>query len=132
MKKIYSVKDLYKKFGNNVLLNSISFSVRQGEVIGLVGHNGVGKTTLMKCILGLSKMDGGGFISDSNNRVNYENVGALIGRRTVASAAAPDRQDKSRIPRHRCWSGNGENRYRVPCRQASMPASAEGTTSATC
>jgi ABC-2 type transport system ATP-binding protein len=78
MKKIYSVKDLYKKFGNNVLLNSISFSVRQGEVIGLVGHNGVGKTTLMKCILELSKTDGGGFISDSNNRVNYENIGALI------------------------------------------------------
>ena len=41
------------------MLENVSFQIKSGEIIGLVGRNGMGKTTLMKCILGLVKIDSG-------------------------------------------------------------------------
>ncbi len=47
------VKNLIKKFGPNTVLNSINFSVKEGEIFGFLGPNGAGKTTTMRIILGL-------------------------------------------------------------------------------
>jgi len=44
------IKNLTKKFGNNTILDSISFSVKKGEILGFLGPNGAGKTTTMKII----------------------------------------------------------------------------------
>ena len=44
------IKNLTKKFGSNVVLDNISFSVKKGEVLGFLGPNGAGKTTTMKII----------------------------------------------------------------------------------
>ncbi len=44
------IKNLTKKFGDNVVLDEISFSVSKGEVLGFLGPNGAGKTTTMKII----------------------------------------------------------------------------------
>jgi zinc/manganese transport system ATP-binding protein len=41
------------------ILDDVSFEVRQGEFTGLIGSNGVGKTTLLRAILGLQRLDGG-------------------------------------------------------------------------
>ncbi|MDR1083272.1 MAG: ABC transporter ATP-binding protein [Deltaproteobacteria bacterium] len=41
------------------ILKGITFNIRQGEVLALLGPNGTGKTTLMRCLLGLLKPDGG-------------------------------------------------------------------------
>lgn len=47
-------------YGEHRVLNNVSFTAQPGEVIGLVGPNGTGKSTLMKCVLGmLSPADGG-------------------------------------------------------------------------
>lgn len=46
-------------YGENVVVNGVSFSVRSGEVCSLLGPNGVGKTTLFKTMLGFLKMKGG-------------------------------------------------------------------------
>lgn len=51
-KPLLGIYNLRKKYGRKLILNKISFSIYEGEVVTLVGHNGVGKTTLMKCILG--------------------------------------------------------------------------------
>lgn len=59
MNCIFEAKNINKKFGDHVVLEDISFDISPGEIIGLVGRNGVGKTTLMKCILGLTKVDSG-------------------------------------------------------------------------
>lgn len=48
-----------KRFGMNVALQDASFSVRGGEVLGLIGPNGSGKTTLFECLAGLIPADGG-------------------------------------------------------------------------
>lgn len=47
-----SVKKLSKSFGSSTPLKSVTFDIRQGELVGLIGRNGTGKTTLLKCIIG--------------------------------------------------------------------------------
>jgi ABC-2 type transport system ATP-binding protein len=47
-----SVKNLEKRYGSLVAVKNVSFEVNQGEIVGLLGHNGAGKTTVMKIITG--------------------------------------------------------------------------------
>src|SRR5690625_316633 len=54
-----SVKELTKSYHDKEVLSQISFEIEQGEVVGLVGPNGVGKTTLLSCMMGLLKPDKG-------------------------------------------------------------------------
>jgi ABC-type multidrug transport system ATPase subunit len=56
---LLSVEGLSKRFGSNSVLKAVSFSVRDGEVLGLIGPNGAGKTTLFECLAGLAYADGG-------------------------------------------------------------------------
>lgn len=58
MEKIIEVKNLIKKYKNLVAVNDISFSVYKGEILGLLGPNGSGKTTTINCILSLLKHEG--------------------------------------------------------------------------
>ncbi len=53
------VKDITLKFGDRTLLDKISFAVRMGEKVGLIGRNGTGKSTLLKIIAGLAEGDSG-------------------------------------------------------------------------
>ena len=50
---------LSKRFGSTVALNSLSMTVRRGEVFGFLGPNGAGKTTAVKLLLGLARPTGG-------------------------------------------------------------------------
>ena len=59
MNYLLEVKNINKRFGDHTVLENVSFQIRPGEIVGLVGRNGMGKTTLMKCILGLIKIDSG-------------------------------------------------------------------------
>ncbi|BCJ96025.1 ABC transporter [Anaerocolumna cellulosilytica] len=59
MKKIIEVENLYKAFGRKKVLTNISFSIEAGRIIGLLGENGVGKTTLLKVLADLYKPDKG-------------------------------------------------------------------------
>ncbi|MFH1426980.1 MAG: ATP-binding cassette domain-containing protein, partial [Patescibacteria group bacterium] len=42
------INNLTKKFGSSSILDNLTFSVKQGEVLGFLGPNGAGKTTTMK------------------------------------------------------------------------------------
>lgn len=57
--KPLSVQTISKSFGTYHVLNAIDFSLESGEIFGLIGLNGVGKTTLIKIILNLLKADSG-------------------------------------------------------------------------
>ena len=54
-----AARDLTKKFGDVVAVSQLSFEVRPGEVVGLLGANGAGKTTTMKMLLGLLEPSSG-------------------------------------------------------------------------
>mgnify|MGYP001942093363 FL=1 len=74
---ILSVNHLSKKINNKVILENISFSLGEGHIVGLVGANGAGKTSLMKVILGYSDYQEGHFTSIRQDE-NHCNIGALI------------------------------------------------------
>lgn len=50
--EIFEARNISKSFGDRTLLKDISFKIKTGEKIGLVGWNGTGKTTLAKILLG--------------------------------------------------------------------------------
>ena len=56
---VLSITNLSKSYANAPVLNDFSLDVRCGEVVAVLGENGVGKTTLILCILGLTAPDAG-------------------------------------------------------------------------
>ena len=59
------IKNLTKKFGNNVAVNDISFTVQKGKIFGVVGRNGAGKSTTFRMILNI--------IKPTKGKILYEN-----------------------------------------------------------
>ena len=57
--KVIEAKHLHKAFGDRVLIDDLSFTLPQGGIVGVIGPNGVGKTTLFKTIVGLEPLSGG-------------------------------------------------------------------------
>lgn len=74
---VLTVEHLTKKIGNKTILEDVSLNLKRGQIIGLVGANGAGKTSLMKVILGYSSYQDGTF-SIIENKNKKSNVGALI------------------------------------------------------
>jgi ABC-2 type transport system ATP-binding protein len=64
---ILEVNNLYKKYGNLVAVDDISFQVLRGEIFGILGPNGAGKTTTLEMIETLRPMDGGEIRIDGLN-----------------------------------------------------------------
>lgn len=58
METLIEAKGLTKRYGNTTVLDSVDLSIERGKIVGLIGHNGAGKTTALKCILGLSPYEG--------------------------------------------------------------------------
>jgi polar amino acid transport system ATP-binding protein len=59
MEPVLTVRNLCRRFGNNVALNDVSLEVGRGEVIVLIGSSGSGKSTLLRCVAGLEAPDSG-------------------------------------------------------------------------
>ena len=58
---VISVRGATKKFGEVIALDNLDFSVRKGEIHGLIGANGSGKTSLLNVLSGLSRLNSGSF-----------------------------------------------------------------------
>ena len=58
------IKDLYVNYGNLQIIQGVSMTVKDGEMISLVGSNGAGKTTLLKAISGIKSVNGGSITFD--------------------------------------------------------------------
>ncbi|AGX45388.1 ABC transporter ATP-binding protein [Clostridium saccharobutylicum] len=80
---ILEVKKIRKEYKNQVVLDNVNFSIRKGEIIGLVGPNGAGKTTIMSIIVGLINNYEGNVLIDGqdikmNKKVYKKQVGCVI------------------------------------------------------
>lgn len=79
---VLSVRRLSKSFGRKQALHHVSFDCQVGRIVGLIGANGAGKTTIMKAILSLIKSQGeitiNGQASTFNHHAALADVGALI------------------------------------------------------
>lgn len=76
------IQNINSYYGESCVLNELSLSVPDGEIVGLIGRNGVGKSTTLKSIMGLIKTTGGSIIFDGNDIIKmptYERVKKGIG-----------------------------------------------------
>lgn len=80
------VRGLWKKFSGKPALEDLSFAVRKGEIYGLLGHNGAGKSTTLGIILGMVEPDAGG-VTIGGHDVQRERAKAL--RKVGAIFEAP-------------------------------------------
>lgn len=58
-KSLMIVKGLKKEYSDNMVLDELSFTINRGEIHGVLGRNGIGKTTLIECAVGLRPFDQG-------------------------------------------------------------------------
>ena len=70
--------NLTKRYGRLTALNDVSFSVREGEVLGLIGPNGSGKTTLFECLGGVLPLDGGAVLQNGRPLTARDRASALF------------------------------------------------------
>nr|WP_320141047.1 ABC transporter ATP-binding protein [uncultured Cohaesibacter sp.] len=61
------VQDIHFAYRNRAILNDIAFDLKPGRILVILGPNGVGKTTLLKCLNALQKPKGGSVLLDSQN-----------------------------------------------------------------
>ena len=83
MKKLLECINLCKSFGKKQIIKNVSFSINEGDILAFIGPNGSGKTTTIKLILGLQKIDSGEvLINGLDITKNFEDairkVGAIV------------------------------------------------------
>lgn len=68
---VLTVESLSKSFPGQTLFSDISFEIKRGERVALIGNNGTGKTTMLKIINGLIDADSGRFTLGSKVQIGY-------------------------------------------------------------
>jgi ATP-binding cassette ChvD family protein len=68
---VLEAKDLQKGFGDRQLIEGLSFSLPRNGIVGVIGPNGVGKSTLFKTIVGLEELDGGDLKIGDSVKISY-------------------------------------------------------------
>lgn len=74
------IKNVYKTFNKNTVLNNLSLEVKSGEIYGLLGANGAGKSTTLNLLLGFINQDSGIInIKDStqNTEIKNDSIGNI-------------------------------------------------------
>lgn len=91
------IKNIYKSYNKNTVLKDINLTVLPGEIHGLIGENSAGKTTLIKCVAGIYRVDQGeilydgkpvydnpevkervGYVADYNDYIKYYTVSKMV------------------------------------------------------
>jgi len=68
---VLEAKALVKKFGDRTLISDLSFTLPRNGIVGVIGPNGVGKSTLFKMIMGEEKLDGGELKIGETVKISY-------------------------------------------------------------
>ncbi|MDR2380129.1 MAG: energy-dependent translational throttle protein EttA [Bifidobacteriaceae bacterium] len=73
--QVLEARDLRKGFGDRVLIDGLSFSLPKNGIVGVIGPNGVGKTTLFKIVVGLEQLDAGDLKVGETVKISYVDQG---------------------------------------------------------
>ncbi len=79
---ILRVEGVVKRFGENTILNDVSFNVQPGEVVVIVGPSGTGKSTFLRCVNGLEDIQGGRIVFEGQT-VNARSRKVIALRRRI-------------------------------------------------
>ena len=91
------VVGLTKHFGDTIALDDLTFSVRPGVVTGFLGPNGSGKTTTLRCLLGLVTPTSGSATIDGRHYRDIENPVRTVGASLEASSFHPGRTARAHL-----------------------------------
>ena len=86
--QVVEIDRLSYAYSDNLVLNNISFSIGEGDILGIIGPNGAGKTTLFSCMLGLLNDYTGTIkifgedIKNKNSKI-YESIGYIPQKKTI-------------------------------------------------
>lgn len=82
-----SVKNLYKRYGNNWIWKDVSFEAESGQITGIFGPNGSGKTSLLKVLFGSEESNGGS--------ITWNSIDVTKSRETRRNFSFPSSQNKN-------------------------------------
>src|SRR5437660_1996253 len=88
---VVTVHHLVKRYGQFVAVNDVSFSIKEGEIFGIIGSNGAGKTTAVECISGLRVPDSGS--------ISIHGLSPLKDRNVIRGFLGVQLQESSMPPR---------------------------------
>ena len=80
MTSLLEIRDLHKRYGTVEVLKGVDCSMRQGEVISIIGSSGSGKMTMLRCINMLEEFQGGTIAIDGQE-IGYETAGGVRRRK---------------------------------------------------
>lgn len=109
---VIEVRNLKKEFGDRLLFEDVSFTVPKGSIVGIIGANGMGKSTLFKMLTGEEKPDGGEILIGETVELAYvdQSRDALDGSKTVWQEIS-DGQDVVRIGTYEVNSRSYASRF---------------------
>ena len=81
------IKNVTKKYGDKEAIKNISFDIKDGEIFGFIGHNGAGKTTMIKSLVGILNFDNGDIIIN-NKSIKEDSIACKL-----EMAYVPDNPD---------------------------------------
>ena len=74
MENVLEVRDLTKTYGDKMAVDGLSLTVAPGEIHGFIGHNGSGKTTTIRAVVGVMAFDFGEVLIDGLSAVSYTHL----------------------------------------------------------
>ncbi|MBQ6554837.1 MAG: ATP-binding cassette domain-containing protein [Firmicutes bacterium] len=93
MSEVLKMQDVKKHYGKQEVLKGVNMQVNKGDIYGLIGKNGAGKTTIFKMILGLSEMNSGGVslfgsTDEKSTLAARRKIGFLVGAKFYSYLSA--------------------------------------------
>ncbi|MEG0069902.1 amino acid ABC transporter ATP-binding protein [Cetobacterium sp.] len=95
------IRNLNKNFGENSIFKNLNLDILQGEIVSIIGPSGKGKSTFLRCLIGLEKIDSGSIICDRNKMgMVFQNFNLFPHKTVLENIIEPlvivDKIDKNR------------------------------------
>ena len=104
---LLTAENIRKSYGTRVIFDDISFSIHEGDKIGVIGVNGTGKSTLLKIIAGVDQADSGSIVTMNGMRIGYLSQSPVLWMAQRCCSRCSAEKIRSLL-----WCGNMRKRWR--------------------